>query len=455
MSGILKKIPTPVKMTVAILTPVIATVIALYLFGIQLKNTGNIYPNISVAGIDVSGLTREDAMRSLGLFAYEERSSAAKVSIAFPDDTKLVITGNDAGLQHNAYSVVSEAYLIGRGRGVFADTISFLLRHNADEVTFDIDFILNTTELKNKVTGFTDSYNNKLDSSDPVIYEDRIVFTKGAGHVNADGNEIYMLAHNGLLESLNTGNPVEISFSLPETNKISLDIMDAREKVLVEMVSSVYDLDSNSATECEIGIDFDAVEAARLLSNTESGKTAELPFVFTHPEYSQEHLESLLFRDLIAERRTYAQGTLNRLGNINLAASAIDGVVILSGEEFSFNKIVGPRTYERGYREAPAFNQGEIVSATGGGICQVSSTIYAAIRPSELKVTERRAHGLPVAYLPSGWDATVVWNFTDFRFVNNTDYPIRVDVELDGRNVTARIYGTIKDDFPRKADWND
>jgi len=455
MSAFFKKIPSPIKITAAILSPLLATVIAFYIFGIELQNAGQIYPNIKIAAVDVSGLTRGEAINSLGLSAYEKRSAASNVSITFPDESVLVISGNDARLQHNAREMVAEAYSIGRGHGVFRDTISYFQRQNVEEDSFEIDFILNPEVLKAIVQEFTDDYNNRLESSSPLIYEDKIVFTKGAGHVSADIFEIYELAYTGLFKSLEDGVPVEIIFSLPETTKLTTDIFDVRNTILVEMVSSVYDLESNSATQCEIGIDFDAIEAAKLLSLTESGKTVEFPLVFTHPYYSQEYLESLLFRDLIAQRTTYAQGTNNRLGNIDLAAKEIDGIVILSGEEFSFNRIVGPRSYERGFREAPAFNQGEIVTAIGGGICQVSSTIYAAIKPSQLEVTERRAHGLPVAYLPAGWDATVVWNFTDFRFINNTDYPIRVDVEIVGRNVTAKIYGTIKDDFPRAADWND
>jgi len=128
---------------------------------------------------------------------------------------------------------------------------------------------------------------------------------------------------------------------------------------------------------------------------------------------------------------------------------------LMPGEEFSFNETVGPRTAERGYKYAPALSQGETIMSIGGGICQVSSTIYASIRPSELLVTEQRKHGKPVPYLPWGWDATVFWNFIDFRFVNNTDYPLRIEVELDNRSLTARVWGTIKDDFPIAADWKD
>jgi len=120
----------------------------------------------------------------------------------------------------------------------------------------------------------------------------------------------------------------------------------------------------------------------------------------------------------------------------------------MPGEEFSFNETVGIRTAERGYRSAPIILAGQFAQGIGGGICQTSSTIFAAIKPTQLLVTERRPHGLPVAYLPRGWDAAVSWGHMDFRFVNNTDYPLLIEVELDYRTLTARVFGTVIDGFP-------
>ena len=128
---------------------------------------------------------------------------------------------------------------------------------------------------------------------------------------------------------------------------------------------------------------------------------------------------------------------------------------MLPGEEFSFNETVGQRTRERGFMHAPSIIDGETVMTIGGGICQTSSTIFAAIRPSDILVTQQQPHRRPVPYLPWGWDATVFWNAIDFKFMNNTNYPLRIEIELEERNLTARIWGTIKDDFPREAGWSE
>ena len=444
-----QRIPTIIKIIAAIITPVIITVITFYYYGTRIENEDRFFQNISIDGVDVSGLTRREAMQSLGLEAYEERSSNAEVTIRFPDESELVIAGNDVRLRHNAEDIVNEAFTVGRGRGFIQDTITYMERFNTDVIPFYTDFSLDENMLRSIVMEFTDGYNRRLDASTPVIYDDRIRFTKGVGHVSADALDVYEIAFNGIFESMDGETPVEAVYFLPETREFADEILDLRKKIFIQMISSEYDPETVSATGSEIGVDFDPVEAARLLASVKSGQTVEIPFIFTHPTYSQEYLDSILFRDLIGESiTTWAHGTANRLTNIRITTRVINGLILLPGEEFSFNGIVGPRTEARGFRLAAAFVGGESVPSYGGGICQTSSTIYAAIRLSGLLVTEQRQHSRTVPYLPRGHDATVVWNAQDFKFVNNTDYPIRIDVNLEDRYLTAEVWGTIIDGFP-------
>jgi len=450
-----KKFSTAIKMILAILSPIIITVAAFYIFSTHIQNEERIFANISIEGIEVSGLTRSEAIQALGLPAYEERTANTQAAIIFPDDSKLLLTGNDVNLQHNARDVINEAYSIGRGRGLFLDAVSYLQRLNADEISFMIHYPLNEEMLADIVTDFTNEYNKRLTAAVPEIHEDKIIFTKGAGYVTADVNDIYQLMYNGIYKSFLDRNSVEIVYTLPDIRGFGTDILEVRESIFVQMLSSGYDIETNSATESAIGVNFDTVAAAELVRDIETGKTATFYLDFTHPEYHQEYLAGLLFRDLIGQRTTWAHGNSNRLNNIKLSSEEINGYILLPGEEFSFNRVVGQRTEERGFKPAPSLSQGETITTVGGGICQTSSTIYAALKPSDLLVTEQQRHGKPVPYLPWGWDATVFWNFIDFRFVNNTKYPIRIDITLDDRDVTAQIWGTIIDDFPRAADWND
>jgi len=448
------RIPTYLKVFLAIITPFVFTIIAFYAYGVQLSNEETIYPNIFIEGVDVSGLTRGEALAALDTRGFVQRCSDTKVTLIMPDNSKLVITGDDIGLTHNASEVVSWVYSVGRGRGVLLNTLSYLVRQRAENAFFYVEYNLNEELLSTIVTAFTEDYNIRLVASKFEILEDRIIFTKGAGRVEADIPEMIDFAYQGIFESFENTGPVEIVYILPETTAYWADILEIRDKIFVQVLSSIYDRETDSATESTVGVDFDYIEATILAKEVESGKTVTIMFEFTQPDCTQEYLDGMLFRDLIAERTTSAGGSAGRMTNIQLAIDAINGQVLLPDEEFSFNETVGERTAERGFKIAPILASGELQPGIGGGICQVSSTIYASIKPSQLLVTEQRKHGKPVSYLPWGWDATVHWGYIDFRFVNNTEYPLRIEVELEGRSLTARVYGTIIDDFPRVAGWN-
>lgn len=116
----------------------------------------------------------------------------------------------------------------------------------------------------------------------------------------------------------------------------------------------------------------------------------------------------------------------NRNTNIQLATKACNGYVIQPGATFSYNQVVGQRTAARGYKEAGVYINGSVASGLGGGICQVSSTLFNAALESNMTIVQRTAHSLPVSYLPKGRDATVSWGGPDFKFKNPYKFPVMV-----------------------------
>lgn len=132
----------------------------------------------------------------------------------------------------------------------------------------------------------------------------------------------------------------------------------------------------------------------------------------------------------------------NRNNNIELACKAINGTIIEPGDTFSFWDIVGETTETKGYKQADAFDSnGETIHALGGGICQISSTLYnAVLKDDSLEVTERQPHTEPVAYVEPGKDATVNYGTADFKFKNNSDFPIKIYTQLESSKVVAEIY---------------
>ncbi|WP_051671527.1 VanW family protein [Oribacterium sp. P6A1] len=145
--------------------------------------------------------------------------------------------------------------------------------------------------------------------------------------------------------------------------------------------------------------------------------------------------------EIIGSFTTKTTANSIRNGNIKLAAAAINGTVLQPGEEFSFNEVVGQRTAEKGYGGAPAYNEGEVVTEVGGGVCQVSSTLYNAVFRAGLTTTYRRSHTFAPTYVTPGTDATVSWPGPDYKFVNNSDHAIGIRAWYSDQTMNAQIYG--------------
>jgi vancomycin resistance protein YoaR len=145
--------------------------------------------------------------------------------------------------------------------------------------------------------------------------------------------------------------------------------------------------------------------------------------------------------ELGSYRTSLADRTEAQRHNIRQAVLALNGVVIEPGQTFSFNETVGPRTPERGYRNAPAFMERDLVTSVGGGICQVSSTVYNAAALSGLSIIERHPHFRRVASVPPGRDATVWYGMADFRFLNRNAFPVRLFLTEGSEGLYSAVYG--------------
>lgn len=160
----------------------------------------------------------------------------------------------------------------------------------------------------------------------------------------------------------------------------------------------------------------------------------------THPEYTEEDfygIDSLLGR----YATEYSNRTPERIQNLMVGASKIADSVVLPGEQFSVYDTVSPFTEENGYGNAGQYVNDELVDGLGGGICQVSTTLYNAVLEAELQVDERYPHSMTVDYVKKGMDAAIAEGYQDFRFTNNTEYPIYIDAYAGGGVISVAIYG--------------
>jgi vancomycin resistance protein YoaR len=192
-----------------------------------------------------------------------------------------------------------------------------------------------------------------------------------------------------------------------------------------------------------VKLDLEATRQAVLAQGVDSlrdGGQAQLVVAEERPKVTAEDLGKV--GTLLGSFHTdYGASSDARRHNIEKAAGKINGTLLAPGEVFSYNTIVGPREPRLGWRNAPTYQDGQVVPGPGGGICQVSTTLYNAALRANLKIVERQGHSMPVHYVPAGCDATVNYGSIDFRFENSTPGPIYVAARTKGGELTFNLYG--------------
>jgi vancomycin resistance protein YoaR len=169
-------------------------------------------------------------------------------------------------------------------------------------------------------------------------------------------------------------------------------------------------------------------------------KPTKIPTIPIAPQVTAEDLREVNKKIIGSYTTKFDPGNVNRTTNIKLASAQINNLVLLPGERFSFNKVVGQRTTDRGFKPAHVIVKGEFTEGIGGGICQVSSTLYNSVDEAGLRVTAIQHHSAEVTYVPKGRDATVSWGGPDFRFKNNLNKPILLRIKISGSHITVNVY---------------
>jgi vancomycin resistance protein YoaR len=168
----------------------------------------------------------------------------------------------------------------------------------------------------------------------------------------------------------------------------------------------------------------------------------DVPLRPVYPRVDSEILSNIKLNAIGSYATYFNSRNRNRSSNIALSAEAINNVVVFPGERFSFNGTVGMRTREKGYLRAPVIVRGELYEDIGGGICQVSSTLYNAADRAGLTIVERFSHSRNVHYVPAGRDATVSWYGPDFAFTNPYNYPVLIRAFAGAGSVSVSIYSS-------------
>lgn len=397
-------------------------------------------PNTSIAGVDVSGQSREGAAAALegalpGLLA----DSRAEFTCA---GQSYAVNGDDPSVSVDAAAAV-DAALTDQAGSFFTRGGRYLaaaMRGNRYSVPVTI-------------TGTPDAVTRAVEEcSDPEAQTTwEVTDTELVLHKGVTGRTIDVAALTdalaerlGILVSGFQLDAAPIEAQVTTAPPAAPDFDAIRSEIAAEPADAYLDKETREIVPSVTGVDFDTAQAQAVLDAAGEGETVSVPLLLTEPKLTTAKLEANLFKDVLGSGSTTCAGPSNRWYNIDLAAKRLNGTILLPGETFSYNDTVGPYTLASGYKAAGTYQNGQSVDATAGGICQLSSNLYWVTLKANLEIVERHKHQFNGGYMPViGTDATVWSDQLDFRFQNNTDYPIKIESYLDkNHKLHVTIYGT-------------
>lgn len=427
-----RKRTAAIMAAVCMLVCVCAAVYFLSNLGLSITLPGKTIPaGVSIAGVDVGGLKKAEAVEAIDAAVGDSYSTTPLVVTIL--DTQMEITPAVSGAVFDVGSAVEEAYNYGTGSN--------------PELEVDITpfLALNTEAIRNQIKEIarqfpTDGVTNGHKIIQQTVdgkQQDVLEVTIGSEHYDFSADALY----DTILRAYND-HRFSAKYDCKEITAASVDLDAIYAQYCTEAAEAALDPETHEVTESSNGYRFDLEEAKKALAAAKPGDVLTFPFMEVLPELDTETLKSMLFRDVLATYEAYQSSGDYRATNLRLACEALDGTILYPGDEFSYNATLGERTPEKGYQPAPSYVNGETVDTYGGGICQPSSALYYCTLIADLEIVERHCHSYPSDYVPLGMDATVDWSGPDLKFKNNTPYPIRIDAVADGGSVTITLVGT-------------
>lgn len=413
------------------------------------------FPNTTINGVDVAGMTVQQAGEELGstlpqrtMAFYLPLTDKSGDGVTAPEGETLYdpepaatvsceSLGITQDLDYTAYA--QSVYDRSQGQsGFFQGGWSFLAHLFRSQGAKGVYLEPDETVFRQKLSELAQTFSRPAQDTSYEVGQDSLTVTRELDGLAVTEADLEQPIREALSSEADGAVYVDAAI-LPAQTLSAQDIHDA---VAGSMKNAGYDAATDSITPEQAGAEFDVAEAQSLLDAASPGETVEIPADIQQPHVTAAELKDVLFRDVLGQCRTHVSGTSARINNVKLSAAACNGVVLNTGDVFSYNATTGQRTTAKGYQAAPAYVGGETVDEVGGGVCQTSSTIYYACLRANLEITERYAHRYVPAYIDWGMDATVSWGGPDYKFTNNTDYPIKIVATYSGGYLTVKILGT-------------
>lgn len=429
-----KKSKVWIIVSVIILLLIILMLILSTIFAIINSRTNKIVKGIYIENVDVSNITEEEA-KSI-LTELSDKTKQNEILFKYKE-IETPITYEALEVNYDIDSAIKEAYSLGRSGNIFQNNFE-ILKTWINGKKIKLNFNIDEDVIKQVCENINNTSVDAVVEPSYYVENEKLIITSGKKGIKVKEDELLQTIKDTI--KINGDSSVIIDVKVDEVEPSSIDLEKIRSEIYKEVKDAYYTTNPFTIYPEVNGVDFDIENAKAIIS--EQKEQYEIPLIITKANKTVQEIGTEAFPDLLATFSTnYNAGDTNRTTNLKLSAGKINGTVLLPGDEFSYNKIVGERTIQAGYKMAATFSGGKVVDGLGGGICQISSTLYDAVVMANLDVTVRRNHQFVTSYLPGGKDATVVWGSQDFKFVNSRKYPVRITATVSGGVATVQVWG--------------
>ncbi len=425
---------------------------AVYLWSQNREVDDKILDNVIVGGINIGGMTKEDAINAVSL-AIEPKLTKQPLVVRLDSDT-LELSPELTGIMLDVEDLVEAAYAYGRTGTQLEQSIAKAQAKTKEHTIALLPYLrLNLSKIRSAVESFCDGYS--VEMVDPVISIDgprpnyvvggdnttvvhqTLTITMGSPESYLDPDDLYYAildAYSLMQMELRYAVPVLVEPEKP-------DALQIFNEYCIAPADAVLDPKTFEVTPEIYGYGFNVHSLQRQIDRAEYGQTLQIVLEFLLPDITAEALAGDLFQDLLVSYTATSSGSSDaRNQNLALSCAKINGLVIKAGESFDFNEVLGPRTLERGFASAPAYT-GSTNNVVGGGISQTASALYYCALRAGLQIDEHNYHRYAMTYTPMGTDAFIS-NTENLVFTNTTSAPIRIVAEANGNSVKVSFLGT-------------
>ncbi len=464
------------------------------IFWMHYRDDGLIFNNVFAMDMNLQGMTQQEAEAALREKA--DKAYAQPLTIMLQDE-KLVLTPEECKVKLDTAALAQAAYEYGRDGNMFqrvkaraaaaATTYELPIE---DYLTLDRDYVRSSLEALGAAfsssltqtsvtvegkrpdlakfalpdTNRPEDQPSEEEEEEPeegeviVIPMDKPYYPKGGQvmtiHMGTSGRTLDTAAlYQKVLEQFYAADFTTVTANYEQKEPDKLDLSKIFADNCTAPVDAVFDEKTYVASKEALGYGFVLEDIQKKIDSAKEGEVIEVPFQLLVPKAIKANLEADYFKDSLVSISTDHTWNEKRTTNLRLACEAIDGYILAPGATFSFNEVVGERTSEKGYQDAAVYSGNNTVDEVGGGVCQVASTLYYGALLADFEIVERAVHTFAVSYVPTGMDATVYWGSLDFKFRNNTDYPVKIYMSVHDGAVHLEYVGTDTKDYYVEMEW--